>query len=77
MRFVLTINAGARNPVLPFNYQYPLSAAIYEIIRTADAAFAEFLHNRGYGEGKSFKLFTFSDIEHLLIKMVIGCCLHR
>jgi CRISPR-associated endoribonuclease Cas6 len=45
---------------LPVNYQYPLSAVIYKIIQKADAGFATFLHNTGYGKG--FKLFTFSDI---------------
>lgn len=50
--------------LIPFNYQYPLSSAIYKIIQRADKEFATFLHNKGYGEGhKSFKLFTFSDIR--------------
>jgi CRISPR-associated endoribonuclease Cas6 len=49
---------------LPFNYQYPLSAAIYKIIQRADEAYAAFLHNEGYQrQGKSFKLFTFSSIQ--------------
>ncbi len=63
MRFDLNLHTK-RYSLLPFNYQYPLSSAIYKIIQTADAAFAAFLHNKGYGEGnKSFKLFTFSDIK--------------
>ncbi|MBA2746777.1 MAG: CRISPR-associated endoribonuclease Cas6, partial [Flavisolibacter sp.] len=50
--------------LIPFNYQYPLSSAIYKIIQAADREFASFLHNTGYGEGhKSFKLFTFSDVR--------------
>ena len=54
---------------LPFNYQYPLSAAIYKIIQSADHEFAAFLHDKGYGkEGKSFKLFTFSDIKTPFLK---------
>ncbi len=63
MRFKLSLqtNPGA---FIPFNYQYPLSSAIYKIIQSADAEFAAFLHNTGYGEGyKQFKLFTFSDIK--------------
>lgn len=63
MRFKLCLrtNQGA---LLHFNYQYPLSSAIYKIIQRADAAFAAFLHNDGYGQGhKRFKLFTFSDIR--------------
>lgn len=63
MRFKLSL-LTAKGALLPFNYQYPLSSAIYKIIQRADAAFASFLHDRGYGkEGKSFKLFTFSDIR--------------
>lgn len=63
MRFKLTLRTTT-HALIPFNYQYPLSAAIYRIIQRADAAFAAFLHNTGYGEGhKSFKLFTFSDLH--------------
>lgn len=63
MRLRLTLLAD-NGALLPFNYQYPLSAAVYKIIQRADRDFAAFLHNRGYGEGqKSFKLFTFSDIR--------------
>ena len=63
MRFHLNLIA-LEGRLLPFNYQYPLSAAIYKIIQRADAEFAFFLHNHGYGQGhKSFKLFTFSDIR--------------
>lgn len=63
MRFQLSLHTN-RGALLPFNYQYPLSSAIYKIIQRADKDFASFLHNKGYGEGhKSFKLFTFSDIR--------------
>ncbi len=47
--------------VIPVNYQYPLSAAIYRIIAKGDAEYASFLHERGYGKG--FKLFTFSQLQ--------------
>jgi len=58
------MKTNASPPLLTLNYQYPLSAAIYKIIQKADSAFAGFLHNTGYGSGhKSFKLFTFSDIN--------------
>lgn len=64
MRLKLTLHALHKPALLPFNYQYPLSAAIYKIIQSADSAFAAFLHNTGYGRGnKHFKLFTFSDIR--------------
>jgi len=64
MQFNLTLLSQQATTLLPFNYQYPLSAAIYKIIQKADSRFAAFLHNSGYGEGhKSFKLFTFSDLQ--------------
>ncbi len=63
MRFNLRLHTE-KFSLVPFNYQYPLSAAIYKIIQSADHAFAAFLHDTGYGKGhKSFKLFTFSDIK--------------
>ncbi len=63
MRLLLTLTTSENNPVLPINYQYPLSAVIYKIIQRADERYAEFLHNQGYGtEHKQFKLFTFSDL---------------
>src|SRR3954464_8542011 len=64
MRFKLALFAEQKNALLTFNYQYPLSAAIYKIIQRADEDFAYFLHNHGYTTGnKHFKLFTFSDIQ--------------
>lgn len=64
MRFNLTMVTHAAAPALTLNYQYPLSSAIYKIIQKADAEFAAFLHNTGYGNGyKSFKFFTFSDLR--------------
>lgn len=64
MRLRLTLATNEFNPVLPVNYQYPFSAAIYKIIQRADATYSAFLHNSGYGENhKRFKLFTFSDLN--------------
>lgn len=64
MRLKLTLQTLHKPTFLPFNYQYPLSAAIYKIIKLADEEFATFLHNEGYSNGyKNFKLFTFSDIK--------------
>lgn len=62
LNLVLSVDGKQRNNLLPFNYQYPLSAAIYKIIQRDDATFASFLHDKGYGI-KRFKLFTFSDIR--------------
>lgn len=69
MRLKLTLQTQYKPALLPFNYQYPLSSAIYKIIQSADAEFATFLHDKGYGEGnKNFKLFTFSDIKTPFVK---------
>ncbi len=66
MRFNLYLHTTLKNAVLPVNYQYPLSAAIYKIISRADVAYAGFLHEQGYHRQnslKAFKLLTFSDIR--------------
>jgi len=64
MRFELTLTNIADSNVIGFNYHYPLSAAIYKIIHSADSDYAAFLHEAGYGQGlKKFKLFTFSQLE--------------
>lgn len=60
MRFKLSLERRAGD-LLPINYQYPLSAAIYRIIAKGDEAYANMLHEQGYGKG--FKLFTFSQIN--------------
>ena len=66
MRFKLNLLSKSGSPVIPANYQYPLSAVIYRILSSADQDYAAFLHNAGYQKKdslKSFKLFTFSDIR--------------
>lgn len=66
MRFQLQLDSKNRYPIIPINYQYPLSAAIYKILDKADADYAVFLHEEGYnvdGSLKYFKLFTFSDLK--------------
>ena len=66
MKIHLTLISLNDNAVLPCSYQYPLSAAIYKIISQADDAYASFLHTTGYRKKdslKTFKLFTFSDIN--------------
>lgn len=60
MRLLLTLNSEKKQ-IIPINYQYPLSSAIYKILQNADAEYSAFLHEKGYGKG--FKLFTFSDIK--------------
>ena len=34
--------------VIPLNYQYQLSSAIYHFLEAADADYAHFLHGEGY-----------------------------
>jgi CRISPR-associated endoribonuclease Cas6 len=64
MRIELTLTPCAGHGLLPVNYQYPLSAAIYKIIQQADEKYSTFLHDEGYKlNGKSFKLFSFSDLR--------------
>lgn len=62
MRFniKLKLHSDSQN-LLPINYQYPLSAAIYKILDKGDAEYAKFLHEEGYGKG--YKFFTFSDLK--------------
>ena len=61
MRILLTIQTEKTGAIIPVNYQYPLSSAIYRILQNADSAYSGFLHEKGYGKG--FKLFSFSDLE--------------
>lgn len=64
MQFDLQLSRIGQGRLLTWNYQYPLSSAIYKIIRSADKQYGDFLHNSGYGsENKQFKLFTFSDLR--------------
>ncbi len=52
--------------LLPFNYEYAISAWIYKTLSDADPVFATWLHDQGYSlknNNKHFKLFTFSQIQ--------------
>jgi len=61
MRFKLTLSTSTGLNIIPVNYSYPLSAAIYGILKRADSKYAAFLHEKGYGKG--FKLFSFSQVN--------------
>jgi len=66
MTLKLTLETKADNAILPINYQYPLSAAIYKIFKKGDEAYARFLHDIGYKQNsslKAFRFFCFSDIR--------------
>ncbi len=65
MRLQLNLRTNPGS-ILPFNYEYAISAWIYQTLAKADPAFATWLHNQGYTleEGKKrFKLFTYSRIQ--------------
>ena len=52
-----------KNMLIPFNYQYILQAAIYNLIKKSSDDYARFLHNTGFIDGhKHLKLFTFSKL---------------
>ena len=64
MRFKITFNRISKRSFLPFNYQYFISSWIYKRIGEANANFADFLHQQGYGEGnRKFKLFCFGPLD--------------
>ena len=64
MRFLITLTRISKRNFLPFNYQYFISSWIYKRIAEADSAFAEFLHQNGYGIGnRKFKLFCFGPLQ--------------
>ena len=50
MKFKLVLRQKRGNKI-PFNYQYPLSSAIYKFIKQADQEYAEQLHQKGFGKG--------------------------
>ena len=61
MRFLIKLCGITRNAIIPINYSYPLSSALYRILEHGDTEYAAFLHEQGYGKG--FKLFSFSQIN--------------
>lgn len=63
MVFKITFKVLKQGAILPYSYQYELSAWIYKMISSSNSELATFLHNKGYGQGfKNFKLFAFSNI---------------
>jgi len=67
MRFhlILEVNKQAFGDLLPINYQYEQSALIYKILSQGGESYATWLHDNGFvlGNGKRFKLFTFSPLK--------------
>lgn len=57
----LLIHLTAKDSVIPINYNYFLSIAIYKILQFGSPDFSEFLHSKGYVlNGKMYKLFSFA-----------------
>jgi CRISPR-associated endoribonuclease Cas6 len=65
MRIKLTLNRTNKQRMLPMDYQYYISAWIYNVLYKADQEFATFLHEQGYGNSqtKLYKLFCFSQLN--------------
>lgn len=66
VRLKLTLLSSNRETVVPYNYQYALAAVIFKKIADADQAYADFLHQKGYGQNdysRHFKFFTFSNLQ--------------
>lgn len=65
MQFQIKFGLTGKRQVLPLNYQYPLSSWIYKVLEKGDAELSAFLHREGYRleNGKTFKLFTFSQLR--------------
>ena len=79
MRFKIFLSPTLEPSVIPINYQYPLSAAIYKVLHKADSDYAAFLHKKGYraaGSLKNFKFFTFSDLSVKFKLKGDRMCLH-
>ncbi len=50
---------------IPFNYNYALHSAIYNLIEKSSREYSKYLHDKGFineAENKRFKLFTFSKL---------------
>lgn len=67
MRFKLTLGVDRRafGDLLPINYQYEQSAAVYRILSHASEQYAMWLHDNGFrlDSGRPFKLFTYSRLH--------------
>jgi len=61
MRAEVLLKPREKAVFLPYNYQYYLTAAIYEAVGKSSPDFSQKLHDQGYGE-RRFKFFTFSQL---------------
>lgn len=51
MQFKITLLSDRKSNIIPINYQYPLSSAIYKIIAKGDSGYSNLLHESKYGKG--------------------------
>lgn len=83
MRFKIQLQLDDHSErILPLNYQYALSAAIYKCMSRSDSEYTAWLHDNGFSDsetgGKRMKLFSFSNfrIPKFTIagdRLTIGC----
>ncbi len=64
MRLEVSLTPFSSVYYLPYNYNYQLSSAIYNIYRNASPEFSAWLHDKGWRDdtGKPLKLFNFSKL---------------
>lgn len=64
MRFKLSLElTDKKQNMLPLNYQYELSAWIYQVLHHGSPDFSKWLHDHGFlNARKQFRLFTFSNL---------------
>lgn len=61
MRLKLKLSCSPSPPIIPINYNYQFSSAIYLLLKFGSPEFSKFLHDKGYTlDTKNFKLFTFA-----------------
>ncbi len=61
MRLKILLQCVSKPQVIPINYNYQFSSAIYLLLKFGSPEFSKFLHDSGYElDHKKFKLFTFA-----------------
>ncbi len=64
MRIDITFKPNSQKYYMPFNYNYQLSSALYNVFRSGSPEFSAWLHDKGWIDetNKPLKLFTFSKL---------------
>ena len=78
MRLKIFLDSEKNHFVLPINYHYQLSSAIYKIFQNGSREVATWLHDFGYKDekGRTLKLFNFSHLQFSRFKIegnLINC----